>query len=144
MAAAMIGLAAAFILFSVPARGGDTESDVPIVGRPTEFPFSEASGSFTVLARAEPTTVQVEQRITLTVVVEADGPVHHAPQRIDLRQVPDINERFYVDNQDAEENPPADARRWEFVYLLKPRRADVTEVPSLPFVFYNPAISPAN
>jgi hypothetical protein len=138
-------LPVAFILFSLAARAGDHEAgDIPVVGRPTEFPFSEASGSFTVSARAEPTTVQVEQPITLTVIVEADGAVHHAPQRIDLRQITDFNERFYIDSPQGEEASSAEARRWEFAYRLKPRRPDVTEIPGVPFVFYNPAIRPAN
>jgi hypothetical protein len=128
----------------LPARGGDNAAgDIPVVGRPTEMPFSEASGSFTVTARAEPTAVRVEQPITLTLLVAADGPVYHPPQRIDLRQVPDFNDRFYIANPESEAAPPADARQWEFVYRLKPRRPDVTEIPGVPFAFYNPAIRPA-
>jgi hypothetical protein len=137
-------LTVAFMLFSA-ARGGDTGAgDIPVVGRPPDLPFSEASGSFTVLARAEPITVQAEQPLTFTIVVAADGPVHHPPQRIDLGQIADFNDRFYIENPDADAAPAPDARRWEFTYRLKPRRADVTEIPGVPFVFYNPAISQPN
>jgi hypothetical protein len=141
----MLAVPVAFIFSLRPTGGGDNAvGDIPVVGRPTELPFSEASGSFTVTARAEPTTVRVEQPVTLTLLVEADGPVYHAPQRIDLRQIPDFNDRFYLDNPEAEATPPADARRWKFVYRLKPRRTDVTEIPGVPFVFYNPGIRPAS
>ncbi len=143
----MVGLLLAVVvaLGTLSAWPGDKEAaDIPVVGRPTDLPFSEASGSFTVRARAEPTAVPVEQTIKLTLVVEADGPVHRPPRRIDLSQIYDFNERFYLDKPDGDDAFPPDARRWEFVYVLKPRRVDVTEIPGVPFVFYNPAIRPAS
>jgi hypothetical protein len=123
--------------------GDNDAGTIPVVDRPNDLPFSEASGSFKVSARAEPTSLPVEQPLTLTLLVEADGPVFHSPQRIDLRLISDFNERFYIENPDNEEPPAPDAVRWEFVYVLKPRRTDVREIPGVPFVFYNPAIRPA-
>ncbi len=127
------------------AHAGDNEAGgAPLIGRPTDLPFSEGCGSFTVSARAEPTTVQVGQVVTLTVIVEADSPVRHPPERIDLAQVPDIAERFYIEAPDGDDAPSADGSRWEFVYRLKPRRPDVAEIPGVPFAFFNPSIRPEN
>ncbi len=88
--------------------------------------------------------MQVGQVVTLTLVVEADGPVRHPPERIDLGQISDIAERFYIETPDGDDAPPVDGRRWEFVYRLKPRRPDVAEIPGVPFAFFNPSIRPEN
>jgi hypothetical protein len=133
-----------FVAFARVAQAGDAETDIPIVGRPTDLPFSEASGAFSISATADRTSVHVEEPVTLTVVVVADGPVHHPPQRIDLRQIPEFESRFYIEADDGGASPNTNGRRWEFVYRLKPRRVEVTEIPGVPFVFYNPAIRPAS
>jgi hypothetical protein len=138
------------LLLGLPSRlraGPDEEPDpdeVPVVGRPSDLPFSEASGQFEVAARAEPTDLEAETPLKLTVVVRATGPVRRPPRRIDLRQVPAFAEGFYLIDPAAGGTRHPDARTWEFVYELKPRRTDVTEVPGVPFVFYNPAIRPAD
>jgi hypothetical protein len=129
-------------LLALLSAGAEPE-EAPLVGRPSDLPFSEAVGNFQVTARAEPTRVQAEKPLRLTLRVEATAPVRHAPQRIDLRQVPAVTEAFYVeDPPDGDRHP--DERTWEFVYVLKPRGTAVTEVPGLPFAFYNPAIRPAS
>jgi hypothetical protein len=121
-------------------------NEIPIVGRPAEPPFSEASGRFEVSARAVPTAVAIEAPLTLTITVRAVGPWHHPPRPIDLKQVPTFNADFYI--EDVADRPPLAAgaapQSWELVYRLKPRRGDVTEVPSFPFAFYNPEIRPAD
>jgi hypothetical protein len=142
---ALLSLAAFIAAFVGVAHGGDADADaIPIVGRPTDLPFSEASGAFAISATADRTSVHVEETVTLTVVVVADGSVHHPPQRIDLRQIPEFDGRFYIEADDGTAATGTNAGRWEFVYRLKPRRVDVTEIPGVPFVFYNPAIKPAN
>jgi hypothetical protein len=135
---------------------GDSDEDreteeIPLVGRPADLPFSEASGQFQAATRAAPTVLEAETPLTLTLTVRATGRVRRPPQRIDLKQVPAFTERFYID--EAPKSGPSalatpDARggatTWEFTYLLKPRRTDVHEVPSVPFVFFNPDIKPAS
>ena len=115
--------------------------DIPLVGRP-DLPFSGASGNFTAEARAEPTALRAESPLTFTLVVRATGPVRHPPERLDLRRVPAFAERFYFEDPAEGSRRPA-PDRWEFVYRLKPRRADVAEVPAVPFVFFNPSIPSA-
>jgi hypothetical protein len=119
------------------------DDDIPVVGRPAGLPFSGASGAFEVEAKAEPTSLRAEQPITFTVTVRAVGTVRHPPRRPDLGKLPEFANHFYIENVDTG-NPSADGRNWEFVYRLKPRSADVTAVPSVPFVYYNPLIRPAS
>lgn len=128
-----------------PARAGDAPAeadDIPVVGRPARYPFSGGSGSFEIQARAEPLTVRADDPITFTLTVRATAPVRHPPRRPDLRLLKEFAERFYIeDGEPGERQPDKDTR--EFVYLLKPRRIDVSEIPGLPFVYFNPAIPPA-
>jgi hypothetical protein len=140
--APVVGLLALLSAGAGPEDAAEA-AEAPLVGRPADLPFSEGVGNFRVTARAEPTRVQAEKPLRLTLRVEATGPVRHPPQRIDLRQVPTVAEAFYVEDVPAEDRHP-DERTWEFVYVLKPRDTSVTEVPGLPFAFYNPAIRPAS
>ncbi|MGH7172826.1 MAG: hypothetical protein ACRELG_21305, partial [Gemmataceae bacterium] len=131
----------------VPVRGEADEKaesdDIPVVGRPVDLPFSEASGWFEVHARAEPTTLQAQTTLTFTVSVRAVRPARRPPQRLDLRQLPDFAEGFYIEDPGEEVTRPDD-RTWEFAYRLKPRRRDVTAIPSLPFVYFNPYLLTAS
>lgn len=116
---------------------GAEDDDIPVVGRPVDLPFSEASGWFEVQGHAEPTTLQAESPLTFTLTVRAVRPSRRPPQRLDLRQLPDIAEQFYIEDSSEEAARP-DSRTWEFAYRLKPRRPEVHEIPSLPFVYFNP------
>jgi hypothetical protein len=117
--------------------------DVPVVGRPIDLPFSEASGWFEAAASSEPTAVEAETPLTFTLTVRAVRPTRRPPQRLDLRQLPAFDEQFYIEDTGEEPNRPDD-HTWEFVYRLKPRHTDVTEIPSLPFVYFNPYLLTAN
>lgn len=116
--------------------------DIPLVGRPADLPFSEASGRFRASTRAEPTSLEAQTPLTLTLSVRGLGTVRRPPQRIDLRQLPAITGAFHI--VDLPELPQPDPKTWEFTWRLKPRRADVTEVPGLPFVWFDPDIRPAS
>jgi hypothetical protein len=119
------------------------EKEIPVVGRPIDLPFSEASGWFEVKARAEPTELQVESPFTFTLVIHALKPVRLPPQRVDLRQLPEFAAAFYIEDSSEEAVRP-DADTWEFSYRLKPRRPGSQIVPSLPFVYYNPYLLTTN
>lgn len=119
------------------------KDDIPVVGRPVDLPFSEASGWFAVHARAEPTTLQAESPLTFTLTVRAVRPARRPPQRLDLRQLPDFAQQFYIEDSSEEAVRPDD-QTWEFVYRLKPRRIGVREIPSLPFVYFNPYVLTAS
>jgi hypothetical protein len=128
-----------------PAHADETSDaeEIPVIGRPPDLPFSEASGSFEVSTRAKPTTVEAETPLTFTVLVQALTSAHHPPQRLDLDQLPAFAEQFYIEDPSDGSRHPTE-RTWEFVYRLKPRRTEVSEIPSLPFVFFNPNIRPAS
>jgi hypothetical protein len=127
----------------VAADADDEPADeIPLVGRPADLPFSEASGRFRATTRAVPTTLEAQTPLTLTLQVRATGPVRRPPQRLDLRQVPAVTRDFHI--QDLPDLPQPDANTWEFAWRLKPKRADVTEVPGLPFVWFDPDIRPAS
>lgn len=111
--------------------------EVPLVGRPSDLPFSDASGWFEARTRAEPTTVEAETPFAFTLWVHALREVRRPPRRIDLHQLPAFEERFYIEDTEEEPRRP-DARTWEFVYRLKPRRPEVRQVPGLPFIYFNP------
>src|SRR5258708_7438012 len=58
----LLFLAVFYGAFPWIAQGGDAEANaIPIVGRPTDLPFSEASGTFAVSATADRTSVHVEE-----------------------------------------------------------------------------------
>jgi hypothetical protein len=148
MAAARLALVfLAFLVCTAGLRADTNETTdpnyIPPVGRPSDLPFSEASGWFEVQTHAEPTIVEAETPLTFTVFVRAVRPTRQPPQRLDLRQLPGFDKRFYIEDPSEEANRP-DEKTWEFVYRLKPRRTDVTEVPSLPFVYFNPYLLTAS
>jgi hypothetical protein len=125
------------LVSAVRADGDEPEADdIPLVGRPADLPFSEASGRFRAATRAEPTALEAEMPLTLTLTVRGTGTVRRPPRRMDLRQWPAVAGSFFI--EDLPDPPMPDAKTWEFAWRLKPRRPDVTEVPGLPFVYYDP------
>jgi hypothetical protein len=111
---------------------------IPDVGRPADLPFSEAAGSFEVSASAAPVAVHVEEPVLLTLRVTArKGTLRLPPRRIDLNQLPDFAGSFFIDDPKKDTYDEA-SQTWEFVYRLKPRRTDVTVIPGIPFVYYDP------
>jgi hypothetical protein len=123
-----------------PEEGADPD-EIPLVGRPGDLPFSEASGNFRVDVQAEPTEVEAEEPVLLTLTVKAFGPVKKPPQRLDLRQVRAFAERFHIEDPSGASTHP-DPQTWEFLYRLRPRHAEVSEIPGVPFVYFNPEIQP--
>jgi hypothetical protein len=114
------------------------DDDIPLVGRPADLPFSEASGRFRAEARAEPKVLEAQTPLTLTLTVHGVGKVKKPPRRLDLRQWPAVADAFYI--EDLPDPPMPDPKTWVFAWRLKPRRPDVTEVPGIPFVYYDPEI----
>jgi hypothetical protein len=135
----VLGLALALLApGGARAEPAEAPDEIPVVGRPADLPFSEASGRFEARARAAPTTLEAEQPLTLTVTVREVGRVVRPPQRIDLRQLPTFAEDFYIEDLPDASGPGT----WEFAYRLRPRRPGVPDVPSFPLAFYNPQLRP--
>ncbi len=142
-------------LFLLVAPVGARADDIPLVGRPIEFPFSGASAGFVrqgddllvpfrLEASVSQTRVEVEQPITFTVSVHALAPPRQPPRRLDLREVPAFARRFHIEDAGTgtKERPTPNAWRWQ--YHLRPRQVGIHEVPGVPFVFYNPDLRPAD
>lgn len=121
--------------------GPDEDDDLPVIGRPADLPFSGASGQFDAETNVDPKTVQAEAplTLTLTVRVKPGGKVRRPPGRIDISKLPGIKGQFYLEEPKEQARHP-DPTTWEFIYVLKPHSTDVTEVPSIPFVYHNPQI----
>jgi hypothetical protein len=130
---------------SVRADEGDGDGPrLPAVGRPDLFDEDDGPiGVFqTPVIKAAPTEVQVEDPITLTIRVRATGKVVRAPKQIRLEKIPEVADSFYVEYPDDPVFHRIDDRTWEFICTLKPRRTNVTAVPSFPFVFFVPGLLP--
>jgi hypothetical protein len=128
------------------------DPDPPVVGRPADWPFTGASARFvrsgyeylapfTASASISQTRVEMGQPLTLTVTMEARGPVLRSPERIDLREVLALKMTFHI--EDAPD--PSEGRtagKWRWAWRLRPRGPWVREVPGVPLVYYNPDLLP--
>jgi hypothetical protein len=126
------------------ARADDDadDNDPPIVGRPADLPFSHAIGRFRVEAKAAPTVVEAEAPVVFTLTIEAvSSRVRRPPQRLDLKQLPAFADAFHIEDLGDRQPTPSS---WELTYRLRPRRPDVSEVPGVPFVYFDPEVVPAN
>src|SRR5262245_23293525 len=106
--------------------------EVPVVGRPADLPFSEASGWFTASASAHPTELEAQTPLTLTLSVRATGRTRRPPQRIDLRDLPAVKDAFYIEDVTDGRKEQSSTSAWEFVYRLTPKNVRVDQIPSLP------------
>jgi hypothetical protein len=111
----------------------------PIVGRPVDF-SSAIGGPLVVEQTAEPTTLTAAEPLTLTVRITGPGNLRDIP-RPELAKL-DAYKAFAVEELDDRFVPGNPPRR-EFRYRLRPRTADVKEVPRLKFVYFNPRLPAA-
>jgi hypothetical protein len=119
--------------------------DLPVKGRPAHFDEERSPiGSFRApVVKAEPTELQAEDPLTLTLRISARGPVLRPPLRPNLEDFPGFKEDFEIEPVGTGDGR-IDKETWEFAYRLRPRRADVKMIPSIPFVFFVPGLLPAH
>src|SRR5207245_10768263 len=105
---------------SQQARAGDegTSGEPPLAGRPVNF--SGAVGTFRVSMTAEPTVLQAEDPLVLTVRITGSGDLQQV-QRPDLRRLANFSKRFLIENLGQRDLPGEKTR--EFTYQLRPRHA---------------------
>jgi hypothetical protein len=130
-------------LLAFTLRAPETD-EPPIAGRPPGF--SGAVGDFRhFTTTASPTDVQVGDRIRFIVKIACTGTCRKEPVAPRLRELPEFAERFVIE-EPMPAMPavaaPSDTKTWEFGYTLRPRSADVTEIPALRFDYYRPGIIP--
>lgn len=149
-----MGRRLAVIWLAVLLGPGRADVEAPLVDRPIHVPFSEAIARFVPLppgpvlvtpfrVEAEVDRQQLEPLapLRLTVRVRAVGPTLRPPVRLDLRQVAAFDRLFHVEDV-SDPTPAGDGSAWTWVYCLRPRSEAVSEVPGVPFLFYNPDIRP--
>ncbi|HRX84922.1 MAG TPA: BatD family protein [Phycisphaerae bacterium] len=123
---------------SKPLVGTITESPVTVKPIPTEGRppyYRGAVGPHTITASASPTDAQVGDPITLTITVRSAG-------RLDSLQAPPLaelsafNTRFQV-SDDPLPGVVSDGQK-RFTQSLRALNATVTEVPPIPFAYFDP------
>lgn len=116
----------------------DAAGSPPVVGRPMDF-SGAVGGPFVVQWLAAPTAVAAEEPLTLTLRIAGPGNLAEMP-RPALEKL-DAFKPLAVENLD-DHFTPGDLPRREFRYRIRPRSADVKEIPRLKFVYFNPQIVP--
>jgi hypothetical protein len=117
-----------------------SDETIPQTNRPANF--SGAAGLYTIQVRATPTTVRVEEPITLTVkiVSQQPGPWKYPPQRDKLKLfAASLEQEFFVEPLPEEDRFLAGEKAWEFSWRLLPRSERVTKIPEPEFVYYRTA-----
>jgi hypothetical protein len=111
-----------------------------VVGRPLDF-SGAVGGPFVARWDAEPTTVTVEEPITLALSITGTGRLREMPRpalsklgSFKAFAVEELDERFVDGNPSSR----------EFRYRVRPRTADVKEIPRFKLVYFNPHIVPAS
>jgi hypothetical protein len=127
--------------------------EIPLVGRPAELPFTNASAGFhregeewlvpfILKASAQPTEVAVGQSVQFRVEIQARGKVRQPPEKIDLKEVPAFTRLFDIEDF-AEDAPRTKGNSWVWEYRLKPKDLNANQIPGMPFLFYNPDVRPS-
>jgi hypothetical protein len=132
-------LIALAICSATPFLRADTEDedDLPLVGQPANF--SGAIGYYEQpQVTAKPTELQVGNPLTFTVRITATAPVKRPPKWPNLREVPEFDQHFYIEDLPNSPRHRPEKQIWEFVYRLKPRSEETKVIPSLAFTYFHP------
>lgn len=110
-------------------------AEPPIAGRPTDW-SGAVGGPYSVAVFAQPTELAAEEQLTLMVRIGTTDAGNLATVKRPALAKLEAFKAFAVEDLDdySEGNPPY---RW-FRYLLRPRNADVKEIPRLKFVYFSP------
>jgi hypothetical protein len=108
----------------------------PVAGRPADF-SGAVGGPFVAAARVDRPSVAVGDPVELTLTVTGPGDLSGL-RRPDLKRLSDFASRFDVRDGLESHSPHPPSRR--FTYWLRPRSADVSAVPRVKLVYYNPAV----
>ena len=109
--------------------------DVPVEGRPASY--RGAVGQYRIVAQTDTRLVKVGDAIPLQLVIQGDGPMElvEAPP---LAQLPELTQGFRVDEEALAGFVQDDAKL--FSTSLRPLSTDVTEIPAIPFSFFDPQL----
>jgi hypothetical protein len=118
-------------------RAQDADVEVPAV---TPADFSQIVGKkYEISSSAAPTEVLVEEPIILKVQISGQGPQKYRPERKNLHIFPeDVADDFHVEALTDQDKHQPGKGLWEFVYRLRPKRADVSRIPELQLKYFVP------
>jgi hypothetical protein len=127
------------------AQGLDEPPEPPSLGQPENF--SHLVGKFTIAVAASSTDVFAEEPILLTVRIKAEGDLpnkNYLPERKFLKIITeDMRQSFFIaPPPDRQDDYDPKTRTWIFYYRLQPKSEQVTAIPALELMFYNPALPP--
>ena len=108
---------------------------VPEQGRPADY--RGAVGRYEMITRAQPQSVKAGDPITLNIGIRGDGPMELV-QAPPLAALPSLTEAFKVPDESLAGLVEDDVK--VFSMDIRPRRAGITEIPALPFSFFDPQI----
>lgn len=110
----------------------------PEKGKPATF--RGAIGHFRVKAEASPTSVVVGSPIRFTIRIQAEPgvPVLAPPTRPEVEKDPEFTSRFKFEKPEPASKKEDGKPVWEFYYRLIPISEKVTEIPEMPFCFFDP------
>lgn len=110
-----------------------TVVDVPTEGRPSNY--RGAVGTYKIHTQANPTNVSAGDPITLQIVLQGDGPMELV-QAPPLSSMSGFLQSFKVADDALAGFVQDDAKL--FTTSIRPLHADVTEIPSVSFSFFDP------
>ena len=106
---------------------------IPLNGRPADY--RGAVGNYRMVTQASPTQVKSGDPITLKIGIQGTGPM-------ELVQAPPLNTLSTLTNQfKVSDEPLAGIVEGDikvFTTTVRPRTAGITEIPAIPFSFFNP------
>ncbi|MEI7684799.1 MAG: hypothetical protein WCL32_07205 [Planctomycetota bacterium] len=132
------GIIAALVALCALGALAQDPVDPPLAGRPPHY--SQLIGRFTIGATINPASVFVEDPLTLRVRIVGSVAMGDGPTRAHLRILPeDLADSFYIEPRPQDDSAIPD-KEWEFVWTLRPKTADVREIPSLALAYYSPQV----
>ncbi|QDT88825.1 BatD family protein [Gimesia algae] len=105
---------------------------VPTKGRPADY--RGAVGQYNIVTQASPVNVHAGDSITLNLGIVGTGPMELV-QAPPLSELPELD-KFKVSNQPLAGYVKDDSK--VFSTTIRPRQAGITEIPAIPFSFFNP------
>lgn len=106
---------------------------IPSEGRPADY--RGAVGRYRIVTDAQPRIVDAGDPITLRIAVKGNGPMELV-QAPPLHEIESLTQGFKITDQSIGGYVQGD--RKEFETTIRPRNSDVTEIPPIPFSFFDP------
>lgn len=107
---------------------------VPTMGRPADY--RGAVGNYRIITNATPINVNAGDPVTLSIGIVGDGPMELVPAP-PLSILPDLTTSFKVTDQSLAGFVKEDGTK-VFVTKIRPRREGITQIPAIPFSFFDP------